>query len=63
LLALARASMGEQRLQALVREAVDALEPFRERMPRSAYDAAREAALTRLVREQAGLPVIRYDRG
>ncbi len=63
LLAHARASLGPERLQALLREAVDALEPFRQRMPPGAYEAAREAAVTRLVREQAGLPIIRYDRG
>jgi hypothetical protein len=61
LLSLARGRLSAGQLQQLAREAADTLAPFRERMPRDAYDAAHAAALARLVREHAGLPVIRYD--
>jgi hypothetical protein len=63
LLSLARAGMTPDQLDGLEREASDALAPFRERMPREAYDVARNASLTRLIREHARLPVIRYDAG
>ena len=61
LLSLARASLGSERLCRLSEEAAETLAPFRERMPREAYEVARGAALTRLLREHTGLPVIRYD--
>jgi len=61
LLSRARARLAPEQLEALGREADETLAPFRERMPREAYEAARHAAVTRLVRERAGLPVIRYD--
>ena len=61
LLSVARAGLSPDERQRLAREAADTLAPFRERMPPHAYDAAREAALTRLLREHARLPVIRYD--
>ena len=61
LLARARARLSPERLEELRQEVRETLEPFRERMPRAAYDAAHDAALTRLVRQDAGLPVIRYD--
>jgi hypothetical protein len=63
LLSLERARLSPEQLQALAREADETLAPFRERMPRASYESARHAALTRLVREAAGLPVIRYDAG
>ena len=63
LLAQARARLSPEQLDELRREAAETLAPFRERMPRAAYEAAHEAALTRLLREHAGLPVIRYDAG
>ena len=63
LLAQARARLSPEHLDELRREAAETLAPFRERMPRAAYEAAHEAALTRLLREHAGLPVIRYDAG
>ena len=63
LLSLARAGTAPDQLDALEREAVDALAPFRERMPREAYNVARNTALTRLLRQHARLPVIRYDAG
>ena len=63
LLARVRARLSPEQLDELRREAAETLAPFRERMPRVAYEAAHEAALTRLLREHAGLPVIRYDSG
>jgi hypothetical protein len=63
LLARARTALAPGQLQALAGEAAETLEPFRERMAPAAYAAAHDAALTRLVREHAGLPVIRYDAG
>jgi hypothetical protein len=63
LLARVRAGLSAERLDGLRREAAETLAPFRERMPRAAYQAAHDAALTRLLREHAGLPVIRYDAG
>jgi hypothetical protein len=63
LLARVRAGLSAEQLDGLRREAAETLAPFRERMPRAAYQAAHDAALTRLLREHAGLPVIRYDAG
>jgi hypothetical protein len=61
LLSRVRSRLSPRQLEELKREAALTLEAFRERMPRVAYEAAHEAALMRLVREHAGLPVIRYD--
>jgi hypothetical protein len=61
LISHARARLSSEQLRRLSDEAAEALAPFRERMPRQAYEAARETALTRLLREHTGLPVIRYD--
>jgi hypothetical protein len=63
LLAHVRSRLSPEQLDALGREAAQTLAPFRERMPPAAYAAAHESALIRLVREHAGLPVIRYDSG
>jgi hypothetical protein len=63
LLSLVRRRLAAEQLERLAGEAADALAPFRERMPREAYAAAHQAALTRVLREHAGLPVIRYDSG
>ena len=54
LLARVRAGLSPEQLDELRREAAETLAPFRERMPRAAYEAAHEAALTRLLREHAG---------
>jgi hypothetical protein len=43
------------------RDATLELEPFRERMAPDAYNRARAAAIERLVREAAGLPVVKYE--
>jgi hypothetical protein len=61
LLAAARAGLSPDRLERLAHEAGSALAPFRERMPRDAYDRAHQAALAQVLRQHAGLPVIRYD--
>jgi hypothetical protein len=62
LLARARAQLSPDQLSALTHDASDSLAPFRERMPVDAYAAARDRALARLIRDHAGLPIIRYDR-
>jgi hypothetical protein len=62
LLVRARARLPPDQLSALAHDTLAALAPFRERMPADAYTAARERALARLIREHAGLPLIRYDR-
>jgi hypothetical protein len=61
LLARAGERLSPDQLSMLTRDASDALAPFRERMPADAYHAARERALARLIREHAGLPLIRYE--
>lgn len=61
LLAAARGSMGEERLASLVREAADELAPFAARMPAAALASAKAAALDRLIRRDAGLPVVAFD--
>jgi hypothetical protein len=57
-LSIARASVGAADLAALEREADDELAAFRALMAADAYARARAAALDRLLRERAGLPVI-----
>jgi hypothetical protein len=57
-LSIARASVGAADLTALEREADDELAAFRALMAADAYARARAAALDRLLRERAGLPVI-----
>ena len=46
---------------ALRREAEAELQPFAGRMPKGAFDHARDAAFGRLVRDALGLPVLAYD--
>ena len=48
-------------LQSLRSEAAEQLLPFRERMPRDAYERAIEAAVDRLLREREQLPVVSFD--
>jgi hypothetical protein len=48
-------------LDSLQSEAAEQLEPFRERMPEEAYLRARFAAVDRLVRERARLPVLTFE--
>jgi hypothetical protein len=60
LIEAARAQCGSPALQQLEAEAEAELAPFRERMPREAYERSRRAAVDRLVRERRRLPVITY---
>lgn len=53
----ARAAAGQERMARLERDAADELAPFRERMPAGEWSRAKTAAVDRLLREQAGLPV------
>jgi hypothetical protein len=57
--ATAALSAGER--ERLLTDAARELEPFRARMLREAFEQARTLAFERLVREQAGLPVLRYE--
>jgi hypothetical protein len=62
LMTLARGRVPAQTQEELEREAVRQLAPFAERMPPAAYTAALEAAIVHLVREAAGLSIVRYER-
>jgi hypothetical protein len=55
-----RARLGSHELAALQREADDELAPFRAGMGAEAYERARDAAVTRFVRERQHLPTIAY---
>jgi hypothetical protein len=48
-------------LEQLEAEADVELAPFRERMPRDAYEQARRACVGRLLRERARLPVLALE--
>ena len=48
-------------LQRLGSEADAELAPFRDRMPRDAFEQSRRACVDRLIRERARLPVVTYD--
>lgn len=61
LVAAARGRCDAAALARIAGEADDELAPFRERMPREAYDQARSACIDRIVRERFRLPVIAYD--
>jgi hypothetical protein len=61
LVALARTRLAADVETTIVRDADAELAPYRERMPADAYAAAHRAAVARLVRAAAGLPLIRYD--
>ena len=61
LLAAARAEYDDAAMQRLADEADAELTPFRDRMPRDAYDQSRRACIDRLIRDRARLPVISYD--
>ncbi len=61
LLARARAALAPEHAQALRQEALEELAPFRERMPRDAFEQAVRASVDRLVRERVGLPRIALD--
>jgi hypothetical protein len=61
LLGAVRAVTAPEVLRALQQDADLELAPFRERMPREAYEQAQRAAVARLLRERARLPVIAFD--
>jgi hypothetical protein len=61
LMAAARAGCEPALLQQLEDEADAELAPFRERMPRDAFERSRLAAVDRLIRERRRLPVIRFE--
>jgi hypothetical protein len=61
LLSAAREHVQFAVLQSLDVEAEAELAPFRERMPREAYERSRAAAAERLLRERLKLPVIALD--
>jgi hypothetical protein len=61
LLAAARDQCDAAALQQLHAEADAELAPFRDRMPRDAYEQSRRACVDRLIRERSRLPVVTYD--
>jgi hypothetical protein len=61
LLDAARARCDVATLQQLDAEADRELAPFRDRMPRDAYDQSRRACVDRLIRERSRLPVVRFE--
>jgi hypothetical protein len=61
LLAAARDQCDAAALQRLGSEADAELAPFRDRMPREAFEQSRRACIDRLIRERARLPVVTYD--
>ncbi len=60
LLLAARSSLDPDTAAELAREAADELAAYRERMAADAYARARDAAVTRLVRERLNLPTIAF---
>jgi len=61
LLDAARAQLDTTTREALADEAARELEPFRDRLPRDAYERSLGASLDRLIRERRRLPVITYE--
>ncbi len=57
----ARARCDAQTLHLLGTDADAELAPFRERMPREAYEQARHACVDRLIRDRARLPTIAFE--
>ena len=57
----ARAQCDGELLSQLEAEADAELAPFRDRMPRGAFEQSRRAAVDRLIRERRRLPVIRFE--
>jgi hypothetical protein len=57
----ARAQCDAETLERLAAEADAELAPFRDRMPREAYDQSRRACIDRLIRDRTRLPVIRFE--
>lgn len=61
LMAAAREQCDESALRQLASEADAELAPFRDRMPREAFEQSRRACIDRLIRERGRLPVLVYD--
>jgi hypothetical protein len=61
LIAAAREQCDAATLKRLGSEADAELLPFRDRMPRDAFEQSRRACIDRLIRERARLPVIAYE--
>jgi hypothetical protein len=61
LIGAAREQCDAAALQRLGSEADAELAPFRDRMPRDAFEQSRRACIDRLIRERARLPVVTYD--
>jgi hypothetical protein len=61
LLDAARARCDAALLDQLAADADAELAPFRERMPRDAYEQSRRACVDRLLRERARLPIVAFE--
>jgi hypothetical protein len=61
LVGAAREQCDAATLQRLGAEADAELAPFRDRMPRDAFEQSRRACIDRLIRERRRLPVVAYD--
>jgi hypothetical protein len=61
LLDLAREQVSQTSEASLRRDAAEELAPFASRMPADAYEKALELALSRLVRQAVGLPVVSFE--
>jgi hypothetical protein len=61
LLDAARSRCDTATFEQLGAEADAELAPFRDRMPRDAYDRSRLACIDRLIRERSRLPVVRFE--
>jgi hypothetical protein len=57
----AREQYDEPALQQLTADAETELAPFRDRMPREAFEQSRHACVDRLIRDRRRLPVISYE--
>jgi hypothetical protein len=57
----AREQCDASALQQLGAEAESELAPFRDRMPREAFEQSRQACIDRLIRDRRRLPVISYE--
>ena len=61
LMTAARESLSPDVLDDLRRQAIEDLGPFRDRMATDAWTRARDAAVSRAIRERVGLPILKAD--
>jgi hypothetical protein len=61
LAAAARGALTPDRISDIERDADEELRPFRDRMAADDFARARDAAIEKLIRERAGLPLLRFD--